>query len=110
MVVYGDYFKEFKKTLNKETLKKLYQVLTLIMKVEIVPEKFLKAVKGYNGLYEVRLEYEGNIYRVFCCFDEGDLVILFNGFQKKTQKTPPRQIDQARRELKDLRERGLTDE
>ncbi|MBR5905915.1 MAG: type II toxin-antitoxin system RelE/ParE family toxin [Bacteroidales bacterium] len=95
VVVYGDYFKEFRKTLNKETLKKLYQVLTLIMKVEIVPEKFLKAVKGYNGLYEVRLEYEGNIYRIFCCFDEGDLVILFNGFQKKTQKTPVEQLAKA---------------
>ena len=92
VVVYGDHFKEFRKTLNKETLKKLYQILTLIMKVEIVPEKFLKAVKGYDGLYEVRLEYEGNIYRVFCCFDEGDLVILFNGFQKKTQKTPAGQL------------------
>ena len=60
-----------------------------------MPEKFLKAVKGYNGLYEVRMEYEGNIYRVFCCFDEGDLVILFNGFQKKTQKTPTEQLVKA---------------
>ena len=95
VVVYGDHFKEFRKTLNKETLKKLYQVLTLIMKVEFVPEKFLKAVKGYYGLYEVRMEYEGNTYRVFCCFDEGDLVILFNGFQKKTRKTPVEQLIKA---------------
>ena len=95
LVVFEDHFKEFRKTLDKEALKKLYQVLTLIIKVEIVPIRFLKAIKGRKGLYEIRSEYEGNIYRVFCCFDEGNLVILFNGFQKKTQKTPVEQLDKA---------------
>ncbi len=56
------------------------------LKVEVVPIRFLKAIKGRKGLYEIRSEYEGNIYRVFCCFDEDNLVISFNGFQKKTQK------------------------
>ena len=95
LVVFEDHFKEFRKTLDKEALKKLYQVLTLIMKVEVVPIRFLKAIRGRKGLYEIRSEYEGNIYRVFCCFDEGNLVILFNGFQKKTQKTPVEQLDNA---------------
>ena len=95
VVVFEDHFKEFKKTLNKETLKKLYQVLTLIMVVEVVPEKFLQAIEGRKGLYEIRIEQGRNIYRVFCCFDEGNLIILFNGFQKKTQKTPIRQIEKA---------------
>ena len=95
LVVFEDHFKEFRKTLDKEALKKLYQVLTLIMKVKVVPIRFLKAIKGRKGLYEIRSEYEGNIYRVFCCFDEGSLVILFNRFQKKTQKTPIEQLDKA---------------
>ena len=95
LVVFEDHFKEFRKTLDKEALKKLYQVLTLIMKVEVVPIRFLKAIRGRKGLYEIRSEYEGNNYRVFCCFDEGNLVILFNGFQKKTQKTPVEQLDKA---------------
>lgn len=95
LVVFEDHFKEFRKTLDKEALNKLYQALTLIMKVEVVPIRFLKAIKGRKGLYEIRSEYEGNIYRVFCCFDEGNLVILFNGFQKKTQKTPIEQLDKA---------------
>ena len=73
LVVFEDHFKEFKKTLDKEALKKLYQVLTLIMKVEVVPIRFLKVNRGRKGLYEIRSEYEGNIYRVFCCFDEGKL-------------------------------------
>ena len=95
VIVFEDHFKEFKKTLNRETLKKLYQVLTLIMVVEVVPEKFLQAIEGRKGLYEIRIEQGRNIYRVFCCFDEGNLIILFNGFQKKTQKTPIRQIEKA---------------
>lgn len=95
VIVFEDHFKEFKKTLNRDTLKKLYQVLTLIMVVEVVPEKFLQAIEGRKGLYEIRIEQGRNIYRVFCCFDEGNLIILFNGFQKKTQKTPIRQLEKA---------------
>jgi len=50
---------------------------------------------GTEGLYEIRIELDGNIYRIFCCFDKGNLVVLFNGFQKKTQKTPKQEIDMA---------------
>lgn len=95
IVVYGNYFKEFRKTLNKGALKKMYQVLTLIMMMDVVPSKFLKAVKNVKGLYEIRTEYEDNIYRVFCCFDDGDLVVLFNGFHKKTQRLPAKELSRA---------------
>ena len=95
VVVFEDHFKEFRKTLDRETQKKVYQVLTLIMTLEVVPIKFLKAIEGRKGLYEIRIEQRNNIYRVFCCFDEGSLVILFNGFQKKTQKIPVEQLDKA---------------
>ena len=50
---------------------------------------------GTDGLYEIRIEFESNIYRVFCCFDKGNLVVLFNGFQKKSQKTPKKEIELA---------------
>lgn len=65
------------------------------MTVEIIPSKFLRSIEGRKGLFEIRIEHDNNIYRIFCCFDEGDLVILFNGFQKKTQKTPLDQLDKA---------------
>lgn len=93
--MFENHFKDFRKTLNREVLKKLYQVLTLIMAVKTVPAKYLSKIEGRKRLYEIRLEYESNIYRVFCCFDEDNLVILFNGFQKKTQKTPVEQLDKA---------------
>ncbi len=95
VVVFEDHFKEFRKTLDRETLKKLYQVLTLIMSVESIPSKFLKAIKGRKGLFEIRIEQGNTCIRIFCCFDEGNLIILFNGFQKKTQKTPVEQLDRA---------------
>lgn len=94
---FRDYFKEFRRTLAKDVLMKIYQVFMYIMTVERIPTKFLKNVEGVKDLYEIRVEHEGNIYRIFCCFDEGNLVILFNAFQKKTQKTPQAQIERAKR-------------
>ena len=95
VVVFEDHFKKFRKTLGREALKKLYHVLTLVMLLEKVPKKFLRVIEGKKGLYEIRSEYVGDAYRVFCCFDEGNLIILFNGFQKKTQKTPQQQLDKS---------------
>ncbi len=63
----------------------------------MVPKKFLAPMTGYEGLFEIRVGYLSNIYWVFCCFDQGKLVVLFNGFQKKTQKTPKKEIEKAMR-------------
>jgi phage-related protein len=63
--------------------------------VEKVSEKFLKHIEGMDGLFEIRIEVGSNIYRIFCCFDKGSLVVLFNAFQKKTQKTPRKEIEWA---------------
>ncbi len=97
VVAYSSYFKEFKKTLSKEVLCKVYQIFIYIMTLEQVPVKYLKAIANTKGLFEIRVEEGGNIYRIFCCMDEGNLVILFNGFQKKTQKTPVGEIERALR-------------
>jgi phage-related protein len=97
IIFHGDYFIDFYKGLDIKVKQKIQYVLELIKQVERVPEKFLSAIKGYEGLYEIRIEYQSNIYRVFCCFDEGNLIVLFNGFQKKTQKTPLIEIERAMR-------------
>lgn len=94
---FKEYFKDFKKTLSKEVLMKIYQVFIYIMTEEKIPIKFLRNVEGVKDLYEIRVEHESNIFRIFCCFDEGNLVILFNAFQKKTQKTPLRELERAQR-------------
>ncbi len=97
IVVYKNYFIDFKKTLSQQTLKKIYQIFLYIMTLESIPATYLKSIKSVTGLYEIRVEESGNIYRIFCCFDEGNLVVLFNAFQKKTQKTPSKEIEKAKR-------------
>jgi phage-related protein len=84
-------------SLTEKVKEKIDYVLFLISVTDRIPAKFFKHIEGTDGLYEIRVEYGGNIYRVFACFDQGHFVILFNGFQKKTQKTPPKEIEKAMR-------------
>lgn len=95
IIFHGDYFIDFYKELDIKVKEKVKYVLELIKQVDRVPEKFLAPMTGYDGLFEVRIEYQSNIYRIFCCFDEGKLIVLFNGFRKKTQKTPKNEIEKA---------------
>ena len=95
IIFYDNHFIEFFQKHDGKVKEKIKYVLELIKQVEKVPEKFLKHLTGTNGLYEIRIEYQSNIYRIFCCFDKGKLVVLFNGFQKKTQKTPQIELDKA---------------
>lgn len=94
---YKHYFNEFFVAQSDKVRRKIAQTLVWLQTIDRLPVSILKHIEGVSGLYEIRIEYSGNIYRVFCCFDEGSLVILFNGFQKKTQKTPTGEIDKAER-------------
>ena len=96
IIFYKDYFDEFFKGLNEKLQDKIDEVLFAITILERVPTKFLKNIEGIKGLFEIRVEFESNIYRIFCCFDKGNLVVLFNGFQKKSQKTPPSELKKAK--------------
>ena len=95
IVYYKNYFDEFFNQQTEKVKRKIDEVLFLISIVERVPKKFLDHMSGTDGLYEIRIELGSNIYRIFCCFDEGRVVVLFNGFQKKTQKTPKSEIEKA---------------
>lgn len=92
---YKNYYLDFFEKLKPEVKKKLNWTLMLIETIERVPEKYFKHLTGTSGLYEIRVEVGSDIYRVFCFFDKGQLIILVNGFQKKTQKTPTKEIELA---------------
>lgn len=92
---YEDYFIDFYSTLELTVQEKVEYVLKVVRTVDRIPQKFLKHIEGTEGLYEIRIQVGSDIYRIFCCFDSGRLVILFNGFQKKSQKTPKKEIDKA---------------
>lgn len=96
IIFYEDYFDDFYKTLDKKTQEKVDEVLFYLTIVYKIPRKFFLSITGVKGLYEVRVEFVGNIYRIFCCLDKGNLVVLFNGFQKKSQKTPSKEIEKAK--------------
>jgi putative addiction module killer protein len=92
---YGGYFQSFMQTLDEKVRRKIDYALQLLKTQERLSTKFVKAVR--EGLFELRIEYNSNIYRVFFIFDDGQIVVLFNGFQKKTQKTPRQEIEKALR-------------
>ena len=94
IIAYKGYFKEFFDRLDTGTQDKILYVLMLLQTVVRIHLKFMKLIE--EGLYELRIEYQSNIYRIFFCFDEGRIVILFNGFQKKTEKTPKKEIEKAK--------------
>ncbi len=92
---YKNYYLDFFNSLNPEVKRKFNWTLQLISEIDRVPEKYFSHMTGSSGLFEIRVEVGSNIYRVFSFFDEGKLVILVNGFIKKTQKTPKREIELA---------------
>ena len=97
---YLDYFQDFYLKLDTNVKEKIRYVFRVIEVVAKIPQKFLKHIEGADGLYELRIESGSDIYRIFCCFDRGNLVVLFNGFQKKTQKTPRQEIRLAEKLMK----------
>ena len=93
IATYGGYFESFMDTLTIKEQDKVQYALLLLKTQDRLSVKFLKHLR--EELFELRVEYNGNIYRVFLIFDDGNVVVLFNGFQKKTQKTPTTEIEKA---------------
>ena len=91
--VYKNYFYDFINSLSDKVVDKIEYALTLLESQDKVSKKFVKFLR--EDVYELRAEYESNIYRVFFIFDDGNIVVLFNGFQKKSQKTPQRELEKA---------------
>ncbi len=92
---YKHYYQDFFNEQTKEVQKKFNWTLQLISELERIPVKYFKHVEGSDALYEIRVEVGTNIFRVFSFFDEGKLVVLLNGFQKKSQHTPKIEIELA---------------
>lgn len=97
VILYKDYFEDFFKQQSRKVQDKIIKVLDILETVERVPITYLRYVEGTNGLFEIRVQLGSDIFRIFCCFDGNKLVVLFSGFQKKTQKTPSKEIDRALR-------------
>ena len=92
---YKDYFISFFVTQREKVQDKITWTLELIEHLEKIPETYLKHIENTEGLYEIRVKQGSDIFRIFCFFDKGKLIVLANGFQKKEQKTPKKEIEKA---------------
>ncbi len=95
IITYKNYFEEFLTNQRQKVKEKIVWTFLLIEELYKIPETYLKHLEGTDGLYEIRIQLGSDIFRIFCFFDEGKLVVLANGFQKKTQKTPKQEIAKA---------------
>ena len=95
MIFYKDYFQEFFVKQRDKVKDKIIWTFELIEELQRIPETYLKHIENTDGLFEIRVQQGSDIFRIFCFFDQGQLVILTNGFQKKTKKTPKKEIVKA---------------
>jgi phage-related protein len=96
IVAYKNHFRDFLKGQPIRVQDKIFKILEAIETLERIPTSYLKLIAETKGLYEARIQLGSDIWRVFCFFEKGKLVILLNGFQKKTQKTPKNEIEKAK--------------
>jgi phage-related protein len=95
--VYGNEFWDFYYAQKQEVQDKIDWIIGLVRTLRMVPDKLFKHIEGTDGLFEIKARVGTDTFRIFCFFDEGNLIILLNGFQKKTEKTPRNEIDRAER-------------
>lgn len=97
LLFYKEYFDDFFEPQPEVVKKKIEWMLVAVRDLPMIPEKYFKHLEGTNGLYEIRVKVGSNIFRIFSFFDKGNIVVIGNGFQKKTQKTPKSEIEKALR-------------
>lgn len=95
VLFYKYYFEEFFLKQRDKVKDKITWTLDLIEELPRVPETYLKSIENSNGLFEIRVQQGSDIFRIFCFFDKGQLIVLANGFHKKAQKTPKQEIKKA---------------
>jgi phage-related protein len=95
IILYKDYFQDFFVNQRQKVKDKIIWTFELIQELERIPDTYLKHIESTEGLFEIRIQHGGDIFRIFCFFDKRNIVVLANGFQKKSQKTSGKEIDKA---------------
>ncbi|HPR33122.1 MAG TPA: type II toxin-antitoxin system RelE/ParE family toxin [Prolixibacteraceae bacterium] len=97
LIFYKDYFRNFYKSQTKKVQTKIIWTFRIIEDLEMIPDIYFKHLESTDGLYEIRIQLVSDIYRIFCFFDDQNVVVVGHGFQKKTQKTPIKEIEKAQK-------------
>lgn len=106
VIAYKRYFLDFYESQNERSQRKIEWILNVIRFTHHVPERYFKHITGTKGLYEIRVESEGNAFRIFSFFDKGNIVVLGNGFRKKSRRTPRQEIVKALIIMKEYQNEG----
>lgn len=96
IVFYEDYFNRFYNEQEIRVRKKINWLIELVVTQQRISSNYLKSISNAKGLFELRIMLGTNCWRIFCFFDDGNIVVLLNGFVKKDQKTPQREIEKAK--------------
>jgi phage-related protein len=95
LIFFKDYFRDFYRSQKKKVQAKIIWTFKIIEELDMIPEIYFKHLDNTDGLYEIRVQLGSDIYRIFCFFDDKNIVVVGHGFQKKTQKTPLKEIEKA---------------
>jgi phage-related protein len=95
VILYKNYFSDFYQKQKQKVRDKILWTFRIIETQQQIPSDYFRHIEGTDGLYEIRIKQGSDIFRIFCFFDEGKFIVLTNGFQKKTQKTPKSEIEKA---------------
>jgi len=101
------HIQDFLDSLPGKVAQKVAWVLSLIEDLEVVPSTYFKKLAGTEEIWECRIQFASNAYRIFCFFEGNSVVILTHGFAKKTQKTPQQEIERAEAYRRDYLKRRL---
>lgn len=95
LLFFKDHFEEFYLEQTAKVKNKILWTLRIVEDLDRIPEIYFKHLEGTDGLFEIRVQSGSDIFRIFCFFDSNNLVVIGHGFQKKSQKTPQREIERA---------------
>lgn len=84
---------------------KITATLEFIEKTEHPPYHIFQKMAGAHDLWEVRVKHDKNIFRLLAFFDGSQLIVVTSAFQKKTQKTPRQEIENAKQRKADYLKR-----
>ena len=95
VIFYKNYFSNFFIKQRGKVKEKILWTLRLIENIQHIPVEYFKHIEGTNGLYEIRVKQRTDIFRIFCFFDETNIIVIIKGFQKKSQRIQRNEIEKA---------------
>mgnify|MGYP000100162741 FL=1 len=93
---------DFLDSLSGKEAQKVAWVLQLIEELDIITTQYFKKLIDTNAIWEVKIKFGSNIFRILGFLASNNMIVLNHAFQKKTQKTPKSAIKLAEKRKQDF--------